>query len=650
VLKHIIYIFVILTTCNLGFAQNAFDADMFAFGKHCSRNFIENKSTANNNDKMNNYDISYHRFEWYVNPEVDTISGCVTTYFETLNQNTDSIFFNLTCKLTVDSVLNNNIRVLHSHTNDQLCITLPNNACFKTFDSVSIYYHGNPVARWFNAFNIGTHDGVAVLWTVSEPYGSSQWFPTKNDLTDKIDSVDIFVSTPAQYSTASIGLLQWDTISQETNIRTCFWKHRYPIAAYLIGIASTNYSVFNQYHVFSNNDTLLIQNYVYPEDSALQHYIANTMTKVYQLFEEYYGDYPFMNEKYGHAQCGFAGGMEHQTMTFIGGIFSLHVLAHELAHHWFGNMITCGSWHDIWLNEGFASYSTLLMYEKLDNGIWWQPCKEQVVRNITSKPDGSVYCYDTTDPRRIFDNRLTYEKSTYVLHTLRWIIGDSAFFAAVKNYLNDTTLRYKFAMSEDLINHFQNAANTDLEWYFNDWLYNEGYPSYNITLRQIAQNEYTINFVQTQSHHSVDFFKLPLPIKIFGNNNDTLMVFDNTVNNQTFNIITDFTIDSIQFDPDKWLVTANNSINYILSKDIEKSKIEIYPNPCSNYFHIKNIDLEKHNLNIYSSNGTRLNYSLEKKSNLSYMVNIRNATSGIYIISITDRNNKTVLSKKVSVK
>ncbi|MEI2747579.1 MAG: M1 family aminopeptidase [Ferruginibacter sp.] len=132
------------------------------------------------------------------------------------------------------------------------------------------------------------------------------------------------------------------------------WKHRYPIATYLVCFAVTNYAVFNN-SVQLGNVNLPMVTYCYPESqTAFEAGTQNTLDAM-QLFSQYFGEYPFIKEKYGHVQFGWGGGMEHQTSTFIVST-NESLVAHELGHQWFGDKITCASWEDIWLNEGFATY------------------------------------------------------------------------------------------------------------------------------------------------------------------------------------------------------------------------------------------------------------------------------------------------------
>src|SRR5690554_5113348 len=252
------------------------------------------------------------------------------------------------------------------------------------------------------------------------------------------------------------------------------------------------------------------------------------------IFADLFEPYPYAEEKYGHAQMGWGGGMEHTTVSFMGN-FGRSLIAHELGHQWFGNKVTCGSWQDVWLNEGFATYMEGLVVETIDGNANFKSWKQEQVYNITYYPGGSVHipAQDTTSVDRIFHGRLSYDKGSMVLHMLRKKLGDTDFFQGATNYLNDPALAFGYAKTEDLIRNMEITSGKDLTEFFDDWIYGEGYPSYTIKWNQQNNEEINIKISQTQSHHSVSFFEAPVPLRLHGTQGETLdLVLENTVNNQ----------------------------------------------------------------------------------------------------------------------
>jgi len=593
----------------------------------------------------NNYDLKYHRMNWNIDPDTLLINGEVTSYFVTTKPSVSQISFDFSLVMNVDSVKYHSSNITFTHNaNDVLTINLPVSLSLSQLDSVSIYYHGNPPqGTGFGSFIKSTHNSTPIIWTLSEPFGAREWWPCKNDLSDKIDSIDVYVTTPSQYKCASNGML----ISEITQgaVKTVHWKHRYPIATYLIAIAVTNYQTFSLY-AKNGSDSVQILNYVFPENLSDAQNGIPTAAQSMELYESLFTPYPFAKERYGHAQFGWGGGMEHQTMTFVNS-FSQELLAHELAHQWIGDMITCGNWHDIWLNEGFATYWQGLTYQKLYS-VYWHGWLQNQIAKITSQPNGSVYCYDTTSVGYIFNSRLTYSKGAMVLHMLRWIIGDTAFFKGMRNYLTNTALTYNYACSDDFINEMEAASGKDLTKFFNEWLYMQGYPKYSISGNlSSTSNEVQITINQSQSDPSVSFFEMPVPLKFKDATHDTIIVFDNTYSGQQFTMNPGFRPDSILFDPDLWIVSANDTVMLGVHEYNPSDKFSVYPNPVNDILYLDFTGHQIQSAEIYDIKGTLVNSTNPELSVQGKLkINMSGLSNGIYFLKAKVDDN--LLIKKIA--
>jgi disulfide bond formation protein DsbB len=503
-----------------------------------------------------NFDVRYYRAEWEVNPALKYIKGKVTTHF-TMTEAGNSIALDLSGSLVVAKVEQAGSPLSFAHANHTLQINFPSSIPAGSVDSVSIFYEGAPVTT---ALEVSAHGDVLplspVMWTLSEPYGSKDWWPCKNGLDDKADSIDIYINTLSVYKAASNGILQSETPVPGGRTVT-HWKHRYPIASYLVSFAVTNYVVFND-NVTIGNVNMPMQTYCYPESAPAFQAGSQTAIGAMQLFSTLFGDYPFAKEKYGHVQFGWGGGMEHQTCSFMYNMGET-LITHELAHQWFGDKVTCATWQDIWLNEGFATYlSSLYADSKYPQMILTN--RTAAVNVVTSAPGGSVWVDNINDVNRIFDHRLSYVKGSCLLNMLRWILGDAAFFSALKNYLDDASLSYGFATTNDLKNHLETASGKNLTYFFDQWFTGQGYPSYQLEWYQEGNAvEFKLN--QTSSHPSVGFFKLPVPV-LFRNNQtgqEKLVVADHVSTGQIFTENIGFAADTVIIDPEKWLISKNNS-------------------------------------------------------------------------------------------
>lgn len=527
------------------------------------------------------YDWKYARLLFTVDPAEHFITGSIMNYFRMLTEPPHSLTFDMHDSLIVNNIRYHNTQLTtYTHENNILTINLPDAMAYGTLDSIMIDYQGAPANADLGSFTTTEHEGVPLLSTLSEPYGAKDWWPCKQDLNDKLDSVLLVVTCPEAYRTASIGVL----IAEDTcnGNRVMQWKHDHPIAAYLVAIAVTNYEVYSDYLPLDNGDSLEILNYVYPEN--LDNIKSKTpgILEVFNIFNEKFGMYPYADEKYGHAQWEWGGGMEHQTMSFMGS-FGHDLMAHELAHQWFGDYITCASWGDIWLNEGFATYLTGITYESMFKGQYWAQFKSLSIDRILKEEGGSVFCTDTIDEGRIFDARLSYSKGGMVLHSLRGQIGDEAFFRGMKNYLN--TYGNSYASTKDFRMQMETAADTTLQEFFNDWVYGEGYPTYQYTYTQDQFNKLEIILYQTQSHESVDFFEMKVPITLKGLNTDTTIWVHNTHNAQSFILNPDEPINEVLIDQERWIITRNPvivGIKDLRLKTKDVTRITIFPNPASN--------------------------------------------------------------------
>ena len=577
-----------------------------------------------------NYDVKFHRL--ILNPSLTdrNLSGEVTTYFVP-NQSMTTMEFDFNTQMTVNNVVWHNQNLSFSQLDNRLIINFSQARPSNILDSITVSYQGIVPNTGLDSYMVTTHgSNIPVVWTLSEPYGARDWWPCKQDLNDKIDSIDIIINYPqtvaGQTMTAvSNGLLTSEYTSGTT--KTSVWKHRYPIAAYLVAFAITNYTKYTVNAGITQN--FPIDNYPYPENLSDAQNNANAHLQVMNYFENTFGPYPFNQEKYGQIQFGWGGGMEHQTATFIVN-YIRWLTAHELAHQWFGDAVTCGSWHDIWLNEGFATYSEALTREALDGQTAFDNWKTNVTGDIISQPDGSVYVQDTTDVWRIFDSRLSYSKGAMVLNMLRLKLGDGDFFQAIRNYVNN--YKFHYALTPDLRQEFESQSGQNLTEFFNDWIYGEGYPTYNITVTRIGNGLYDVLVQQTTSDASVSFFEMPLPFKFTGNGGNSYeTMLDNTANGQHFTVNTGFEVTNVEFDPHHDIIKGQTTLNTNLSVNVlDSNSIEIFPNPAHSYLKIEDDNINITKVHFLTISGKEL---LKIKDNYHH-IDVNQLPKGFYIVKI----------------
>lgn len=535
-----------------------------------TRNTRQQRSYASSN-----FSVSYYRCEWEIDPAVRFIKGKVTSYFR-VNTPSNSVSFDFTSQLTVDSIIYHTAKIGFVQNPEELQVNFPASIGNSQQDSISIFYHGEPSSSGYGSFVKSTHNGVPVIWTLSEPYGARDWWPCRNGLDDKADSIDIIIICPVAYRASSNGLLVSETDNGIN--RTAFYKHRYPIASYLVAFAVTNYTVLN--HVVQlGNVNLPMITYCYPENESSFQQNTSRVLQALSLFHRYFGDYPFINERYGHTQFA-GGGMEHQTNSFIGSA-NENLMAHELAHQWFGDKVTCGSWQDIWLNEGFATYLSYFYFENSDPAGHLNRIKN-LRDGITSNPNGSVWVNDTLNISRLFNARLTYNKGAYLVHMLRWVLGDTIFFKGIQQYLKDSRVSYHFARTADLQRNLEQVSGRDLAEFFQVWFYGEGHPSYTVHWWQNSNHWAKITLSQVSSNPSVSYFEMPVTLLFKSGTQQKTVVVNNTKNNENFWVDVGFNADTVIIDPEYKILSRDNISIKETPVSTLANDLRIFPVPVIN--------------------------------------------------------------------
>ena len=599
----------------------------------------------NVNPNTLNYDLRYQRLELDLDPAQQFVSGTVTSHFVP-NQNISSIYFDLSDALTVSEVKYHGASLPFTQlATKELKIDFPAVIPSSSLDSLSIKYSGAPDTGGSagDAFTVSTQNGTPVLYTLSEPYGAQEWFPTKQSLNDKIEKVDLKINTPSQYNVASNGKLYSETLLPG-NRKLTFWQTNYPIPAYLIALGITNYTKLND---TMGSPAFPFVNYLYPSTTSNSTVMSNIeWTKtVMNTFEQYFGQYPYRSEKYGHMQFGWGGGMEHATMSSMGS-WGRGIIAHELAHQWFGDKVTCGAWNDIWLNEGFATFGEHLANEKLlmTNSQFMSYLGSEM-NYITSSSGGSVYVSDTNlgNTGAIFSGRLSYSKGGYVVRMIKWILGDDVFYSALKDYHSRPELAYGYAKTADLKNSLLMSTGKDFTEFFNDWIYGQGYPTYQIRWNQTSDQVLRFKVSQTTSHSSVNFFEMPLPIKVNGTGGQVAyLVLNHTTKNQNFANQINFPVSSVQFNYENQIIQRNSTVTkdttILAVNDSGKDPVKVYPNPVKNSLSVSGITKDQQ-YEIYSMDGKMIKtgtYSSGKTIDVNIL------TKGVYLLKIDNQNLKFI--------
>lgn len=519
-------------------------------------------------------------------PETSHLSATVVKRFQ-LSAAVANVRFQLSSSLDVKSVRDGfGMDVPYYRSDDQWLTLVPIGGYGPGTHSVQIDYSGAPTSSGFGSINFSNHLNAPVIWTLNQPYGAKDWFPTTNDPSDKLDSLTMRITVPSPLVAVSNGLLVSESL--EAGFSTYTYRHRYPISPYLISMAIADYDRFTLDYTSPDGDGVPIENYVWKgQDLDQLRADAQQTIGLMDLFWDLYGPYPFKDEKYGHAQFGrSSGGMEHQTISSMGNL-GFFLVAHELAHQWFGNKVTNATWSDLWIQEGMATLSEGLPLRYIlgeeDFRNWLGVRREQILAN----PGGSVYIPPAEiaagNLSRMFDTRLTYRKAAWVLNMLRVHVGDENFFAGLRSYLD--TYAYGAASTEDFREIMESVSGKPLGTFFAQWVYGEGYPLLSLNYRPVEGSPYAVQLDVSQvgSHESVPVFEFPFDFRMVSSERDTFITVMVTEANQSFVIDPGFAFKYLVPDPQANLLFRLQSLT-----SIDEPRVDLpsaftlgpgYPNP-----------------------------------------------------------------------
>lgn len=598
------------------------------------------------NPHLYNYDVSFYKIDLEATNTSPYLEGNVIVGANVTATELDTFVLELIPDYTIDSILINNISHSFIRDFDDLIIPLETPLPKDAWIEAQIFYKGMQTDG-------GNWNGITtnhnITYTLSEPFYARSWFPCKQVLDDKADSVFIFITTDKNLKVGSNGLLTATVPVGESKIRY-EWKTYYPTAYYLISICVGEYFEYNIYAKPERiEDSILIQNYLYSEnDLALDKKNIDITATLIEAFSDLFGMYPFKDEKYGHCMAPIGGGMEHQTMTTIDG-FDFELVAHELAHMWFGDYVTCGTWQDIWINEGFATYSAFLALEymnevfpKTNMEVYHEYLKNNNTQKSIFIPENEFDIDWTSEFQmdnltwRIFNFELSYAKGAIILHMIRYELNnDELFFSILKTYLE----QYKFsnAIGTDFKEVLETESGIDFTDFFNQWYFGEGFPEYDIQWSQEDDIVY-IHTLQTPSSPETPLFKGHMDYQLVYAGGDTILRLFQSKNEESFQVYLPEEVSVLEIDPDSWLLKMINSMDneeISMPANLESKELylcDLYPNPTDAIVNLKFNTLSEKEILIRDTSGRTIMEYLSQEDIL--VLDLQPLKTGIYFIEI----------------
>ncbi len=483
------------------------------------------------------FDVHHYDLDLDLNPTTRILTGTVITTAEVTGTSLSTLDLNLAANMTVLGATAGGAPVTTSRSGDVLTVNLDRSYALGETVVVTVSYSGNPAGEYFGW---SSYAGSPMIWTLSEPFGARAWWPCKDLNTDKADSLDIRVTVPSSLIVASQGLLVSDTTMGSE--RTFHWKTNYPTATYLVSLAIHPYARYSDWYApLAGGDPMEVQYFIYPSHVGVVEPTYDLTVPMIGAFAGAYGEYPFIEEKYGHAEFVWGGGMEHQTLTSMGG-YSEDLISHELAHQWWGDMVTCADFGHIWLNEGFATWSEAYWAEhEYGTAVY-----DQYMVFAAYYGAGTIFVEDPLT-QNIFDSNLSYNKGSWIVHMLRGVLGDADFFAGLQAYR--AAFEYGSATTEQLRDVMESVSGQDLDAFFQQWIYGEYFPVYTLAwVPGPGAGEITVTIGQVQT--GTGLFTMAIPLRIETDQGTLDVTVQNSQASENYVIPVTGQVASVVLDPD----------------------------------------------------------------------------------------------------
>jgi aminopeptidase N len=464
-------------------------------------------------DNQAAYDITFYNIDLEIHVQDQSLSGTVSIHLNSLVENLSQIELDLIDNFSVEQI-NNGLEF--EHDDNKLMVTLdqplqPGEALI-----LAITYSGQPVEAiyppWIGGF-VWSEDSSGLAWIglACQGEGADLWIPCKDHPSDEADSAAISITIPEPLYCASNGLLQ-EISTPKQGFQTFHWFTGYPINTYNININIGNYTVVEDTYYTEDGTEMPVKFYVLPEYRDGAEGLVEMAIDMLKTYRKYYGEYPFIKEKFGLAYTDYLG-MEHQTINAYGNNYKYEYFAgvefdglmlHEMGHEWWGNKVTVSDYKDFWIQEGICTYGEALYILSKAGENAYHDYMARTGARIRNRqpiiPDKSNALSSEAYQSDI------YTKGAYFMHTMRFLLGDSIFFHSLKRFATDSLYTYKnFVSTETYISLLKEYTDQIYPEFIHMFLYTTNIPE--VVIDSISTDTYQI------SVRNIDF-ELPMEVAI----------------------------------------------------------------------------------------------------------------------------------------
>jgi aminopeptidase N len=490
-------------------------------------------------------DVQHYGLDLRVDPQSKSLRGVVEIRAQLLSSAPTTLALDLARALTVDAVTVDGKPTDFQRSDDRILIPVAEGKALE----IAVTYHGTPQG---SGFTFAERNGQPAISSYGMPFTARQWWPSKDDPADKADTAEIAITVPMPLTAASNGKLV-ATATNADGTRTFRWRVEYPIYPDTLSVAIAEYTVFQDRYRAANGQVMPLFFYVFPPDEAKARRDFSVIPDIMRTHAQRFGEYPFLREKYGVAEFATYSFREHQTLPsyaeklITGDHANDAILAHELAHQWFGNSLSVRDWRHVWLNEGFSTYAAMLWMERRRGTAAY---RAEMSKMAEQDLHGPIFMVDVTDKETVRRGDLR-QRRVGASHAeardgRREVLRCAAHVRQGVQLSNVAT--------EDFRAVCERAYGKSLEWFFAQWVYGVSRPMYRVSWTA-ADDQLALTIRQAQT--DAPAFTMPIDVSVTTASGATRHTVWNDRNQQTFQIpmgAKTSDIKNVSIDPDGWIL------------------------------------------------------------------------------------------------